>query len=199
MNAVKGDTSKRAEMIKAMEAAKIDSPRGPLALHEVAQSDPRHLPAQGRGQGEQGRRRRGQEPDRPAARLQALIAFGSKTCARAGTRPARAYFLWTPRRRPMDFYSFADPAPERPPVRAAAVPRRLRPHADLRHHGHHQPRPWQLLHDRRVHGVLAVLAHREPVHCDRARHRAVGRARRAARVGAFLAPVQARPSASRCC
>ncbi len=32
MNAVKGDTSKRAEMIKAMETAKIDSPRGPLAF-----------------------------------------------------------------------------------------------------------------------------------------------------------------------
>lgn len=32
LNAVKGDTSKRAEMIKAMESAKIDSPRGPFTL-----------------------------------------------------------------------------------------------------------------------------------------------------------------------
>jgi branched-chain amino acid transport system substrate-binding protein len=32
MNAVKGDTSKRAEIVKAMEAAKIDSPRGSLTL-----------------------------------------------------------------------------------------------------------------------------------------------------------------------
>ena len=32
MNAVKGDTSKRAELVKAMENAKIDSPRGALAL-----------------------------------------------------------------------------------------------------------------------------------------------------------------------
>ena len=32
MNAVKGDMSKRAELVKAMEGAKIDSPRGPLAL-----------------------------------------------------------------------------------------------------------------------------------------------------------------------
>jgi branched-chain amino acid transport system substrate-binding protein len=32
MNAVKGDTSKRAELVKAMEAAKLDSPRGSLAL-----------------------------------------------------------------------------------------------------------------------------------------------------------------------
>jgi len=32
MNAVKGDTTKRADLIKAMEAAKIDSPRGSLAL-----------------------------------------------------------------------------------------------------------------------------------------------------------------------
>jgi branched-chain amino acid transport system substrate-binding protein len=32
MNAVKGDMSKRAELVKAMEAAKIDSPRGSLAL-----------------------------------------------------------------------------------------------------------------------------------------------------------------------
>lgn len=32
MNAVKGDTSKRAELIKAMETAKLDSPRGPFAL-----------------------------------------------------------------------------------------------------------------------------------------------------------------------
>ena len=32
MNAVKGDTSKRAEIVKAMEGAKIDSPRGSLAL-----------------------------------------------------------------------------------------------------------------------------------------------------------------------
>ena len=32
MNAVKGDTGKRAELVKAMEAAKIDSPRGPLAF-----------------------------------------------------------------------------------------------------------------------------------------------------------------------
>ena len=34
MNAVKGDTSKRAELVKAMEAAKLDSPRGPLALNK---------------------------------------------------------------------------------------------------------------------------------------------------------------------
>ncbi len=34
MNAVKGDTSKRAELVKAMEAAKIDSPRGSLALNK---------------------------------------------------------------------------------------------------------------------------------------------------------------------
>jgi len=33
MNAVKGDTGKRAELVKAMGAAKIDSPRGPLALN----------------------------------------------------------------------------------------------------------------------------------------------------------------------
>src|SRR5438874_6086208 len=32
MNAVKGDTAKRAELVKAMEAAKLDSPRGPFAL-----------------------------------------------------------------------------------------------------------------------------------------------------------------------
>ncbi|HEV3239375.1 MAG TPA: ABC transporter substrate-binding protein [Casimicrobiaceae bacterium] len=32
MNAVKGDTSKRAELVKAMESAKIESPRGPFAL-----------------------------------------------------------------------------------------------------------------------------------------------------------------------
>jgi branched-chain amino acid transport system substrate-binding protein len=32
MNAVKGDTTKRADLVKAMETAKIDSPRGPLAL-----------------------------------------------------------------------------------------------------------------------------------------------------------------------
>lgn len=32
MNAVKGDTTKRAELVKAMESAKLDSPRGPLAL-----------------------------------------------------------------------------------------------------------------------------------------------------------------------
>jgi branched-chain amino acid transport system substrate-binding protein len=32
MNAVKGDTSKRAEIVKAMEGAKIDSPRGSLTL-----------------------------------------------------------------------------------------------------------------------------------------------------------------------
>ncbi len=32
MNAVKGDTAKRAELIKAMESAKLDSPRGPFAL-----------------------------------------------------------------------------------------------------------------------------------------------------------------------
>ena len=32
MNAVKGDTSKRAELVKAMEAAKLDSPRGSMAL-----------------------------------------------------------------------------------------------------------------------------------------------------------------------
>jgi branched-chain amino acid transport system substrate-binding protein len=32
MNAVKGDTSKRAELVKAMETAKLDSPRGSLAL-----------------------------------------------------------------------------------------------------------------------------------------------------------------------
>ena len=54
------------------------------------QSDPRHLPAQGRGQGEQGDRRRGQEPDRPAARLQAL----TRVHPRAGRQrrlPARFF------------------------------------------------------------------------------------------------------------
>ena len=34
MNAVKGDTSKRAELVKAMESAKLDSPRGSLALNK---------------------------------------------------------------------------------------------------------------------------------------------------------------------
>jgi branched-chain amino acid transport system substrate-binding protein len=34
MNAVKGDTSKRAEIVKAMEGAKLDSPRGALALNK---------------------------------------------------------------------------------------------------------------------------------------------------------------------
>ena len=34
MNAVKGDTSKRAEIVKAMEGAKIDSPRGALSLNK---------------------------------------------------------------------------------------------------------------------------------------------------------------------
>jgi branched-chain amino acid transport system substrate-binding protein len=34
MNAVKGDLSKRADIVKAMETAKIDSPRGPLALNK---------------------------------------------------------------------------------------------------------------------------------------------------------------------
>jgi len=34
MNAVKGDTTKRAELVKAMETAKLDSPRGPLALNK---------------------------------------------------------------------------------------------------------------------------------------------------------------------
>ena len=33
MNAVKGDSTKRAELVKAMAAAKIDSPRGSLALN----------------------------------------------------------------------------------------------------------------------------------------------------------------------
>jgi len=33
MNAVKGDVSKRAELVKAMESAKIDSPRGSLSLN----------------------------------------------------------------------------------------------------------------------------------------------------------------------
>jgi len=32
VNAVKGDLSKRAELVKAMETAKIESPRGPFAL-----------------------------------------------------------------------------------------------------------------------------------------------------------------------
>jgi branched-chain amino acid transport system substrate-binding protein len=32
LNAVKGDTGKKAEMIKAMESAKLDSPRGPLSF-----------------------------------------------------------------------------------------------------------------------------------------------------------------------
>jgi branched-chain amino acid transport system substrate-binding protein len=32
MNAIKGDTTKRAELVAAMGAAKIDSPRGPLAF-----------------------------------------------------------------------------------------------------------------------------------------------------------------------
>lgn len=35
LEAVKGDVSKRAEMIKAMEAAKIDSPRGPFTLSKA--------------------------------------------------------------------------------------------------------------------------------------------------------------------
>jgi branched-chain amino acid transport system substrate-binding protein len=33
MNAVKGDVAKRAELVKAMSGAKLDSPRGPLALN----------------------------------------------------------------------------------------------------------------------------------------------------------------------
>ena len=35
LNGVKGDSSKRAEMIKAMESARIDSPRGPFTLSKA--------------------------------------------------------------------------------------------------------------------------------------------------------------------
>ena len=35
LTAVKGDTSKRAELIKAMETAKIDSPRGPFTFSKA--------------------------------------------------------------------------------------------------------------------------------------------------------------------
>jgi branched-chain amino acid transport system substrate-binding protein len=33
-NAVKGDLTKRADLVKAMESAKLDSPRGPLSLNK---------------------------------------------------------------------------------------------------------------------------------------------------------------------
>jgi len=35
LDAVKGDTSKRAEIIKAMEAASIDSPRGKFTMSKA--------------------------------------------------------------------------------------------------------------------------------------------------------------------
>ena len=34
VNAVKGDLTKRADLVKAMETAKIDSPRGSFALNK---------------------------------------------------------------------------------------------------------------------------------------------------------------------
>ena len=35
LSAVKGDTTKRAELIKAMESAKIDSPRGTFTMSKA--------------------------------------------------------------------------------------------------------------------------------------------------------------------
>jgi branched-chain amino acid transport system substrate-binding protein len=35
LNAVKGDVSKRADLVKAMEGAKIDSPRGAFTLSKA--------------------------------------------------------------------------------------------------------------------------------------------------------------------
>ncbi len=72
-NAVKGDMSQARGNREGDGDREDRQPARPARAQQGPQPDPRHLPAQGRGQGEQGRRRRGQEPDRSAARLQALI------------------------------------------------------------------------------------------------------------------------------
>ena len=52
--------------------------------------------------------------------------------------------------RPHGLPHLPDPVPQRRPVRLAALPRRVGPHADLRDHGSHQSRARQLLHARRL-------------------------------------------------
>ena len=74
MNAVKGDTTKRAELVKAMEAAKIDSPRGPLALNKG--HNPIHNIYLRKVEGKENKvvGIAVKDLDRSAARLQALTA-----------------------------------------------------------------------------------------------------------------------------
>ena len=91
--------------------------------------------------------------------------------------------------------------PQRPAIRAAAVPGRERSHADLRHSRRHQPRPRQLLHDRRVSRVRAGAVGggergRRVLHGAGDRRRAVDRVRLRTRMGLRQLPVPARAPAA---
>ena len=70
MNAVKGDTSKRAELVEAMASAKLDSPRGPLSF--TKSHNPIHDIYLRKVEGKENKyvERGGQAADRSAARLQ---------------------------------------------------------------------------------------------------------------------------------
>ena len=167
--AVKGDAGARDKMIAAMEGAKIDSPRGPFSfskahnpvqdiyLRKVAtaatstsRSPQKALADPARGCSMSAERTASAScPDaaQSAVRRTAARCHGSRALASRARMTAGV---------PMDLVSLRRPAPERRAVRAAAVPRRQRADADLRHHRRHQPRARQLLHDRRLPRVLAL-------------------------------------------
>ena len=108
-------------------------------------------------------------PTRRAAASSRAASSDNVVRLRAGRRLAcPRVFLRAPFARPMDVYSFLIQLLNGLQYGLLLFLVASGPHADLRHHGHHQSRPWQLLHDRRVHGVLAVVAHRQPVRRDRA-------------------------------
>src|SRR5690606_3837292 len=180
LQAVQGDIANKTAFRDAMRGATIDSPRGKFTL------SPSGNPVQD-------------------LYLRQVAGQENKVvdvAVRQLSDPVRGCKLWRALGGPRHGREhLPHPVPERLAARTAAVPGGQRPDADLRHHGHHQPGPRQLLHDRRLHGLrpgaaggpLAgrrFRAHPGPV-------RVAGRsARLPAGSGVLQFPVPARPSAA---
>ncbi len=173
-----GDFSEAKELYAAMGSAKIDSPRGAFTLGK------HHVRCRTSTCAVEGKENKviGVAVE-VAGRSRAAAARCSVACAAA---VARLPLVGDPERRRPRRSLFSDlawswqlltphgsahlprPVPERAAVRAAAVPGRQRPDADLRDHGRDQSGARQLLHDRRVPRVFARAGVRRQFRSDAA-------------------------------
>ena len=195
----------KAELAAAMRRPRSTARAASSRSSQVAQPGAGHLPARGRGQGEQGRSaspsRR--SPTRPRLQDVADAPVPQRGCA--PRERARTDLIALSRATlapltglPMDFATFLVQCLNAVQYGLLLFLVASGPDADLRDHGRHQPRARQLLHDRRLPGVRAGAAASATSFLADAARRAwcSRRLRLRARVGVLQLPLPARPPAA---